>query len=83
VTGIDITNGIPRVPRKFRRKLKQDVYFVWSAGLSTHMARERLFEPNYIAQLRGRLEFWRSVEPNDRQMHILDERIAQLEAIYL
>lgn len=68
LTGIDISSGIPRVPRSFRRAVMRDSYFVWSSGLASHVARRRLFEPNYLEQLLGRLNFWRSIEPDNEQM---------------
>jgi len=78
VTGLDISSGRPRVTRQFRRDLQKDVYFVWKDGLTAHMARRKLFEPNYIDQLTGRLAFWKSVEPQCRQMLITEERVAEL-----
>lgn len=82
VTGLDITSGVPRVTRSFRRDLQKDVYFVWSAGLSTHVARRRLFAPNYIAHLEGRVRFWESVEPDSRQMKRTLERVVSLRGFY-
>jgi retron-type reverse transcriptase len=81
VTGLDITNGYPRVSREFRRNLMRDVYFVWSAGLQTHVARQRIFEPSYIDQLVGRANFWRSVEPDNPQMKKVIGRLSLITAI--
>jgi len=81
VTGIDITHGKLRVPRSFRRKLSQDIYFVWTAGLEMHLARERIFSPNYLEVLRGRLNFWKQIEPVNSQMQKCDERLTQLEKL--
>ena len=75
ITGLDITSGYPRVSREFRRSLMRDIYFVWSVGLSTHVARKRIFEPRYLEQLVGRINFWRLVEPNNPQMIKSYERI--------
>jgi hypothetical protein len=82
VTGLDISSGKPRVTRKFRRELKRDVYFVWSAGLSTHVARRKIFAPNYIEHLEGRIQFWASVEPENIQMEKTRERVAHLKTAY-
>lgn len=82
VTGLDITSGKPRVTRKFRRELKKDVYFVWSAGLSTHVARRKIFAPNYIDHLEGRVQFWASVEPDNVQMKKTLERVEHLRSVY-
>lgn len=81
VTGLDITHGRIRVPRSFRRDLSQDIYFVWTAGLEMHLARERIFDPNYIDALRGRLNFWKQIEPDNQQMKKCDERLTQIEKV--
>lgn len=81
VTGLDITSGTPRVTRKFRRELKKDVYFVWSAGLSSHVSRRKIFAPNYVEQLEGRVRFWASVEPQDSQMKKTFDRVMQIKAL--
>lgn len=78
VTGIDITHGTLRVPRPFRRQLSQDIYFVWTAGLPMHLARERIFNPNYLDALQGRLNFWKMVEPTNAQMLKCEERLMQV-----
>lgn len=82
VTGLDITSGTPRVPRRFRRELQKDVYFVWSAGLATHVSRRKLFVPNYIEQLNGRVQFWASIEPSSNQMKKTRRRVQQLKELY-
>ncbi|WP_170791385.1 reverse transcriptase family protein [Ruegeria lacuscaerulensis] len=78
ITGLDITSGVPRVPRKFRRELKKDVYFVWSAGLSTHVSRRKIFNPQYIDHLMGRIEFWRQVEPECVQLATVQRRVNEI-----
>lgn len=82
ITGLDVTSSSPRVLRKFRRELMKDVYFVWSAGLSTHVSRRKLFAPTYIEQLEGRLNFWKNIEPENPQMLKTYERIKKLKLIY-
>lgn len=82
VTGLDITSGTPRVTRRFRRDIQKDVYFVWSAGLTSHVSRRRIFFPNYIDHLEGRVNFWASVEPNNRQMLRTLERVRSVRSVY-
>ncbi|WP_074637683.1 reverse transcriptase family protein [Sulfitobacter pontiacus] len=82
VTGLDITSGKPRPTRQFRRDLKRDVYFVWSSGLSSHVARRRIFFPNYIEQLEGRARFWEHIEPDNVQMKKTMERVVELRKLY-
>lgn len=78
VTGLDISTGDVRVTRQFRREITKDIFFVWSAGLETHVAREKIFNPFYLEHLAGRLEFWRRVEPNNPQ---LIKALSRLKAV--
>ncbi|MEP6018226.1 MAG: reverse transcriptase family protein [Paracoccaceae bacterium] len=82
VTGLDITTGSPRVTKRFRRDIQRDVYFVWSAGLSSHVARRRIFAPNYVDHLEGRVQFWASIEPENRQMLRTLERVQRIRAVH-
>ncbi|WP_454687110.1 reverse transcriptase family protein [Agrobacterium leguminum] len=82
VTGLDITSGVVRIPRHYRREVMKDVYFVWSSGLSNHMAKNRAFEPNYMAQLAGRLQFWKHVEPQNPQMLKCLKRFESVMLLY-
>lgn len=82
VTGLDITTGKPRVTRKFRREIQQDIYFVWSAGLSSHVARRKIFAPHYVQQLQGRVQFWASIEPENRQLKRTKKRLERITGIY-
>lgn len=79
VTGLDITTGAPRPTREFRRQLSKDIYFAWSAGLEAHLSRERIFHPRYLESLRGRLEFWRWVEPDNPQIAKHNSRLSEIE----
>ncbi|UYV36568.1 reverse transcriptase family protein [Rhodobacteraceae bacterium D3-12] len=82
VTGLDITSGSVRVTRRFRREIQKDVYFVWSAGLSAHISRRKLFFPNYIDHLEGRVQFWATVEPGNLQMLKTQQRVKSLRIKY-
>lgn len=83
VTGLDITSGKPRVLRRFRREIMKDVYFVWSSGLENHVARRKIFDPNYISHLEGRVRFWQSIEPNNKQMLKTLSRVKILQGRHL
>jgi len=65
VTGLCVTDGGLRVPGKFRRELKNDLHFIKRFGLVGHMANRKIRRPNYLAALRGRIEFLLDVEPGN------------------
>ncbi|QFP63329.1 reverse transcriptase family protein [Brucella anthropi] len=83
VTGLDISSGRPRVTREFRRDLQRDIYFVWSQGLAAHIARRRIFFPNYVDHLTGRVNFWRSVEPESAQLKKVINRLKIIRSQYM
>lgn len=78
VTGLDISSGKIRITRSFRREIKRDIYFVWSGGLSAHVSRRKIFNPNYIAHLQGRVNFWRYIEPGNPQLLIVERRMKEI-----
>lgn len=78
VTGLDITSGFPRVPRKFRRDLRRDIYYVWSSGLAAHVSRRKIFHPQYVSHLEGRVNFWRQVEPECPQLAVVQHRLKDI-----
>lgn len=78
VTGLDITSGSPRVPREFRRELMKDLYHVWSSGLALHVSRRKIFNPNYLLQLEGRVSFWAQIEPESAQLKKAQVRMREI-----
>lgn len=80
VTGLDVTGTRVRATREFRRDLARDIFFVWSAGLETHVARRKIFHPYYIEHLSGRMDFLRRVEPENRQLKTMIERMRSIRS---
>lgn len=65
VTGLSVFDATrPRVPAKFKRRIRQELYFIENYGLSDHVGRARYSsEQACINQLDGRIQFVRGVEP--------------------
>lgn len=72
VTGLSITdtNG-PHVPKKFKRRLMQELYYIEKYGLKDHLGRTGY--PSYqkgINQIDGRVRYVSSIEPRlSSQLH--------------
>lgn len=81
VTGLDITAGKPRLTRSYRRELQRDVYFVWSAGLASHLSKRKIFNPNYMEHLQGKIAFWESIEPESAQMKKCKDRVSKIRRL--
>ena len=67
VTGISVVGNDIRLPRDYKRKLKQELYFIEKYGLYSHISKKRIKKSNYLYSLIGKVNFWISVEPSNEQ----------------
>ena len=65
LTGISLANGKIRVPREYRRNLKQELYFIQQYGIGEHMRRRKIKNPHYLESVIGKTEFWLMLEPEN------------------
>lgn len=65
ITGISLANNEVRVPRDYRRKLEQDVYYILKYGYDAHVKRNKIRASNYLQSIMGKLNFWLFVEPQN------------------
>lgn len=66
LTGISLSNGVLRLPRKTRRNWGKDFYYINRYGLESHVLKTEIRNIHYIQTLKGRLDFWRMVEPDNK-----------------
>ena len=64
VAGIDVAQGRMRVPRDYRRLLRQEVFHLADKGLVSHTAKKKIRDPLYLDSIYGKLCFWKMVEPD-------------------
>jgi len=69
VTGISVAGGTIKVPREYKRKLKLELNFIKKFGLESHISKKKIRKPNYLLSLIGKVNFWISVEPNNKYAH--------------
>jgi RNA-directed DNA polymerase len=65
ITGLNVNTGVPRLPKSTRRELQHAMHFIEKYGYLSHCSKLKIRDPGYIDKLRGRLEFWRFVEPEN------------------
>lgn len=65
ITGISLANNEVRVPRNYRRKLEQEVYYILKYGYDAHVKRNKIRKSNYLQSIVGKLNFWLMVEPQN------------------
>lgn len=66
VTGILIKDDI-FVPKKYKRKIRQEMFYINKYDLLSHISNANIKDPNYIYSLQGRINFVISVEPENEE----------------
>lgn len=86
ITGLHLIDGVARVPRETRRKLRQAAHFVLKWGILSHAAKVRSRDPYLLESLIGSFQYWMWVEPDDayaketlQGLLAIQEKIGQLD----
>lgn len=64
LTGVSIANTELKLPKNYKRKLRQEVHFIRQYGLTSHVLKLKIRHPNYLQSVIGKLTFWLSIEPD-------------------
>lgn len=64
LTGISISNGETRIPRKLRRTIKQEIFYLKEYGFYSHINKRKITNPYYLESLKGKITFWNFIESN-------------------
>ena len=65
VTGLSVHGDELTIPMSYKRKIKQEVYYILKYGLFSHLSKKKIKDPFYIDSLLGKLAFWKWVEPEN------------------
>lgn len=65
VTGVSVSGQSARLPREYKRQLKQEIYYIKRYGLISHMSKSKIKDPGYVHSLLGKLSYWLQVEPRN------------------
>lgn len=65
VTGLSVSGEELKVPRAYKRRLKQEVYYIRRFGYFSHVSKMRIKDPFYIDSIFGKLQFWKWIEPDN------------------
>ncbi|MDX1525891.1 MAG: retron St85 family RNA-directed DNA polymerase [Pseudidiomarina maritima] len=76
ITGLNVTGERVLVSKKFKRRLRQEIYFIKKFGYLSHINKLKIRDPEYKASLLGKLAFIKQVEPDN---DFADEAIATLK----
>lgn len=78
VTGVSIENGVLSVPNKYKRSIKNEIFFIRKYGLLSHMSQLRISDPSYIYSLLGRVAYWLQIEPDNAKALEMKRFLSQL-----
>ena len=53
------------IPKHYKRRLRQELYYVMKYGLISHISKRKIGNPLYFESLYGKLLFWLMVEPDN------------------
>lgn len=81
LTGISIANDQIKLPRDYKRKLKQEIHFIRTYGLSSHIRKKKIKNPNYLESIIGKVCFWLNVEPESNQATLALEYLRKLKQL--
>ena len=65
VTGISVKDKTLKLPRAYKRKLRQEVHYIHKHGYIEHLRNRKIQDLKYIERLYGKVQFWLSIEPNN------------------
>jgi len=65
ITGIQIKDRMLFVPKRYKRELSKDLYYIKKFGIVSHVSKKRIKDPNYIYSLLGKINFVLNIEPNN------------------
>ncbi|MFG6463449.1 reverse transcriptase domain-containing protein [Roseateles sp. DXS20W] len=82
VTGVNIASGTPRLPKGRRRHLAHLMHFIERFGYLSHKAKLKSSDAKYLLRLRGQLEYWRMIEPDNQQVGRYIAHVTQLQIIH-
>lgn len=79
-TGV-VVNATQQVPREYRTKIRQEVYYIKTYGLDSHVERIGGEKVHYLQSLLGRINYALSVNPNDTKMMSYQKYIAAVKTM--
>ncbi len=66
VTGLSVSDDYPRIPRRIKKKIRQELYYVDKFGLCQHMARSKCswIQQKYVNHIDGTIRYINGIEPD-------------------
>lgn len=65
ITGIVVRNNEINIPKSYKRKIRQEIYYINRYGLMSHLSKIKNKNPTYLLSLLGKINHVLSVEKNN------------------
>lgn len=65
VTGISVVGQELKIPKEYKRNLRQELHFIIKYGYESHVKKKKIRKINYLEILLGKVNFWLNVEPSN------------------
>lgn len=78
VTGISVGGTSIKIPRQYKRKLRQEIYHILSKGFTSHISKRKIRNPYYLNSIYGKFNFWKQVEPNNQFVKKVEKQLYEL-----
>ena len=65
LTGVSIGTNKLRAPKEYKRKLFQEIHYIYKFGLNSHMLKKKIRNPYYLNTLFGKLNYVLNIEPDN------------------
>ncbi len=66
VTGLSVTGDKLKLPRKAKREIRKELFYINKYGYLSHIAKKKITNPFYLDSLKGKLTFWKQIEPDNK-----------------
>ena len=66
VTGISVLENEIKIPREYKRNLRQELHFIFKHGFDSHVKKKKIRKANYLFSLLGKVNYWLTVEPKNQ-----------------
>jgi len=66
VTGLSVVGEKLKLPRKTKREIRKELFFINKYGYLSHVTKKKITNPFYLDSLKGKLIFWKQIEPDNQ-----------------
>jgi hypothetical protein len=70
ITGLSISNDKLTIPRKRKRELRKNAFYILLNGLEKYSKITKKYDPIFLERLIGKYTFWKFIEPDNKYVII-------------